>query len=414
MTTKNPDVSKRWTAFQCPSCSGLFRIQRFNLGKKGACPVCRSLILVPGDGIGEETPAVPPAKQRVEPDKELLKKVATAKPMTPEELEKTEARAKSNRERRKVYSGTSKEQLDWEEEGGGKARQGISGYFIGVIAMIVVLVAAGGIYYVQTAPAGKPGSKTTIVGDAASNLALEESLKVSNTKQEVDTELIEKIDEYAKFDLQEIDGVVKSFLESETVEERLKWVREPERVKPLMMAHYEGNEIMAEGYRSLDRSQVSYRGQYLVGTVRTGDFLPYPIAVIREEVDGVGRYLIDWESWSGFCEITPEKAQEQKPTEAFLMRVLLSPERYFNYGFSDDTKWNSYQMRFRNSDAVFLAYGEKKSEQDDALELLRKNGGSGPFLVRVRFPEGARADNQVEIVEVVGPGWIADINGDKK
>lgn len=414
MTTKNPDISKRWTAFQCPSCSGLFRIQRFNLGKKGACPLCRSLISVPGDRVGGEALAVPPEIQRVEPDKALLKKVALAQPMTPEELEEAEVRAASNRERRRVYSGAAKEQLDWEEGEVVGSRRGISGYFIGVIAMIVVLIAAGGIYYVQTAPAGKPGSSTTIVGDAASNLALEQSLKVSNTKQEVDSDLVEKIDEYAKFDLQEIDGVVKSFLESGTVEERLKWVREPERVKPLMIAHYEGTEIIAEGYRSLDRSEISYRGQYLTGMVRTGDFLAYPVAIIREEKDGVVKYLVDWESWSGFCEITPEKAQQQKPTEPFLMRVLLRPESYFNYSFSDDTKWNSYQMRFRNSDAVFLAYGEKRSKQDEALDLIRKNGGSGPFLVRVRFPEGARADNQVEIVEVVGPGWIAGINEGKK
>ena len=96
------------------------------------------------------------------------------------------------------------------------------------------------------------------------------------------------------------------------------------------------------------------------------------------------------------------------------MRVLLRPESYFNYGFSDDTKWHAYDMRFRDSDDVFLAYTEIKSEQDEALKLVREEGGTSPYLVRVRFPRGARAGNQVEIVDVVGAGWIEDINDEKR
>lgn len=412
MTTKNPDVSQRWTAFQCPSCFGLFRIQRFNHGKNGACPVCRSVISVPSDRAGVETSTGSEEVRRSEPDKTLLKKVAVAKTMTPEELE--QAAVAKNHERRRVYVGGGKDQLDWEEGNDHGARKGVSGYFVGVVAMLVVLMAAGGIYYVQTAPAGKPGSSSTIVGDAASNLALEKSLQVTESTSESDQEVIERIDEYSKYDLQEIDDVVKAFLQSSSVEERLKWVRQPERVKPLMMDFYDGNEITPEGYRSFERGEVSYRGRFLTSMVRTSDFLTYPIAVIREEEDGVVNYLVDWESWSGYCEITPEEAREQKPTEPFLMRVLLRTESYFNYSFSDDTKWHAYRMAFRNSDDVFLAYSEKKSDSDEALKLVRKNGGVSPFLVRVRFPQGARAENQVEIVEVVGAGWIGEMNEDKK
>jgi len=371
------------------------------------------VISVPGDRVGVDTSTVILGVQHNEPDKALLTKVAVAKTMTPEELEEAAAAAANHRERRRVYSG-AKEQLDWEEGDDQGARKGVSGYFVGVVAMLAVLVAAGGIYYVQTAPAGKPGSSTTIVGGSASNLALAESLKITSSIDEVDHEVIDQIDEYAKYDLQAIDDVVKAFLESNSVEERLKWVREPERVKPLMMTHYDGNEIIPEGYRSFDRSAISYRGRYLTSMVRTEDFLAYPIAVIRDGEEGLENYLVDWESWVGYCEITPEEARAQRPTEPFLMRVLLRPESYFNYSFSDDTKWNAYQMHFRNSDEVFLAYSEKKSVPDETLKLVRKEGITSPFLVRVRFPQGARAGNQVEIVEVVGFGWIADTRKDNK
>jgi hypothetical protein len=43
--------------------------------------------------------------------------------------------------------------------------------------------------------------------------------------------------------------------------------------------------------------------------------------------------------------MTPEEAEEKPTSEPFLMRVLLR-RSFFNYGFSDILKWNSYQMRF--------------------------------------------------------------------
>ena len=207
--------------------------------------------------------------------------------------------------------------------------------------------------------------------------------------------------------------MVKSFVTSDSVEDRLQWVIDPERVKPLMMKYYGGNEIDAEGYRSFDRSEISHRGTFVTSVVRTGDFLAYPIAVSRVVSGDSVRYLVDWESWVGYCDITPEKAKVEKPTEPFMMRVMLRPESYFNYSFSDDSKWHAYQMHFRNSDEVFLAYSAIKSAPDEALQVVRDNGGTTPFLVKVRFPQGARAGNQVEIVEVIEVGWIAGINEEK-
>ena len=179
MTTKNAERSNRWTAFQCPSCFGLFRIQRFNEGKKGVCPICRSVIAIPDEGVRVVPPVAEPEVMGIEAGQELLDKIAVAKPMTQEELDEAVAVAASSRERRRVYAGGAKEQLDWEEGGSEVATRGISPYLIGVVAMIGVLIAAGGIYYVQTAPSGRPGSGTTIVGDAASNRALEESMKIT-------------------------------------------------------------------------------------------------------------------------------------------------------------------------------------------------------------------------------------------
>ena len=96
---------------------------------------------------------------------------------------------------------------------------------------------------------------------------------IEQRKTELPKGEIEKsIDEYEKFDLGEIEKVVKKFLNSGTVSERLKYVREGVRVRPLMKKYYGGEEIKAEGFSNLSRSEVRYRGALITTFVRTGDF----------------------------------------------------------------------------------------------------------------------------------------------
>lgn len=411
MSTTTPDVSKRWTAFQCPACFGLFRIQRFNLGRDGACPGCQTIVSIPDDGkagSGGE-----PVRRASDPG--LLEKVAVATPMTEEELAAAAAKEAAGRERRRAYAGGGKDILDWEEgaKKGGSGKRN-TGYFIGVAAMVVVLAGAGGVYYVQNAPKGKVTPGGLVVGDASSNRALEEALKSTEAKEEIDAEVLETVDDYDKFDLQRIEESVEAFLNTRTIEERLKHVRDPERVKPLMQNYYGKEEIEPERFKSLYREKVSVSGRLVTVPVQTGDFLSYLIDVYRDGDGDAAAYLIDWESWVGYCEITPAKARVEKPTEPFLMRVNLRPDNYYNFGFSDDSKWSGFRMTFRSSDEVFLAYSARGSAPDKILnEDLRKGGDKpGSYVVKVRYPAGARASDQVEIVEVLGEGWI--LNSESK
>lgn len=369
--------------------------------------MCRSLISTPA--LTAEIAASDPvakAVERSEPDELLLDKIAVAKQMTPEELEAREAR---HREKRKVFNapGDRAESVDWETSEAKGKEKGLSLYLVGGVAMAAVLMAALGIYYIQNAPQGDRSNSKRVVGDAAANAALQESLEIPTTTGNVDDQaIVESVNAFEKFDLIAIEKSVRTFLESDSVEERVKWVREPERVKPLMEKYYAGGKIEPEGFDSLNRTNISYRGRFLTTLVRTGDYLGYHIAIVREGEGEDARYLVDWESWAGYSEYSPEEARERKPTEPFLMRVVLRRENYFNFDFSDDKMWNGYRMGFRISDESFLAYTAKGSPADKLLDRLRQDAGSSPYTVRVRYPENARMDDQVEIVEVVSAGWI--------
>ena len=68
---------------------------------------------------------------------------------------------------------------------------------------------------------------------------------------------------------------------SGSIQERLAFARDPERVKPLMEKYYGNEEFEPEGFEELNRGQIRYRGNFFTSFVRIGDFSSGPVAVER-------------------------------------------------------------------------------------------------------------------------------------
>jgi hypothetical protein len=219
-------------------------------------------------------------------------------------------------------------------------------------------------------------------------------------------EAVERVDAYASFDMNKIKKTVKIFLESKTVADRAKLVRQPDRVKPLMTRFYGGEKIAAEGFDSLKMNEISYRDCFLTSQVTTENFLTNPIAIERVGEGENATYLVDWESWVGFCDLKPKEMHAKRPVTPIVMRAIISAESYFNYGFSDESKWSPYKLELRDPEFVFYGYTKKGSEADKDLATLQKKKTKSPYLVKVAYPEGAKSKNQVEIVKVITAGWI--------
>jgi len=399
MSSSTSDLSKRWTPLQCPSCFGLFRVQREQLDQKGHCPVCSEIV------------SLPKSIESVKPHQ--AKDIAVA------DQQKTQSKAQgevapvssSSSERRRIHSSSQRGGLDWEVARSANDKTG-NGFFIGVAVILIFLVGAGGVYYIQNATKKSGGLRSTVVGGAEASRALKEALASTEVKEVATDAVVKSVLTYDQFDMQKVEEVVKGFLESKTVEQRLKYVRSPERVRAAMVDYYAGEEIEAEGFRTLNRTKVSVFEQLSMVSmpVQTSDFLLGLIDVFKFGDDQDAVYQVDWESWVGYCELSPREASEKKPTEPFLMRVNLRRNNYYNFGFSDDTKWRGFRMTFRNFDEVFLAYSEIGSEADQALQKILATRGvnESSFAVKVRFPPGARVNDQVEIVEVVNTGWITN------
>ncbi|MDB4438215.1 hypothetical protein N9195_01350 [bacterium] len=346
-------------------------------------------------------------------DDDLLEKVAVAQEMTPEEMEKHEASRRKGR--RRQYVGEEAERVEWEDQVHDSRSNEVSWkVVVSIVMSAMVLLALGIFYYQRSASNSTLGSNEPAIDREKLDALLDqiEEAERNTKKNEEGDAAVKIVDDYKKFDSDKLEEAIKRFVSAESPEELKQYVREPERVGPLLDRYYEKVEYEALGFESVNKLQVSYLGELITTVVTTADFLSSPIAVERI-VDGEDEiYKVDWESWIGYCDYTPEEMREKRPSKPFEIRVVVEPASYYNYVFVDDQKWRSLGLEIKGSVYSFLGYVERDSEQDKSLRVLMKNARGVPCLLKVAYPPGSRAKDQVEILEVVTEGWV--INFEKE
>ena len=67
-------------------------------------------------------------------------------------------------------------------------------------------------------------------------------------------------------------------------------------------------------------------------------------------------------------------------------------------------------LELKDSIYSFLGYVERDSEQDEKFRVMMKGARVVPCIVRVAYPTGSRAKDQVEILEVLERGWVQNLN----
>lgn len=218
-------------------------------------------------------------------------------------------------------------------------------------------------------------------------------LPVAKDPQRTDAELIN-----------EAQTVARKFLNAASVDEMLPTVRNPELAESRMRAYYPGGKIKAAGMSAFNSGAgLVTRGKLHSFPVLTGDHEEKSLAFI-ETPQGL---KIDWESWVGWSDIPWEDFLSGKPVESHVFRVILASVDYYNFGYSDDTKWQCYRLESPDLKHTVYGYAEKNS----ALNAnLRSGAGEQAVMMTLalKFPPDAKSDSQVEIERLVCEGWVEE------
>jgi hypothetical protein len=96
-----------------------------------------------------------------------------------------------------------------------------------------------------------------------------------------------------------------------------------------------------------------------------------------------------------------------KPTSPTLFRVSVHPVEYYNFAFTDDTRWRSYRLDSPDGQHTIYGYVERGSLADSRIQLPPEAKMS-PYTLYLRFPEDAGSRNQVLIDRIAADSWLIE------
>jgi hypothetical protein len=235
----------------------------------------------------------------------------------------------------------------------------------------------------------------------------ENTLLVKATQSIVEQEKQEEID--AETQVSTIEGVVRDFFDSRSVEEMLRHVRHPERVRPLMEGYYAESAIKPvhfKSFLSLEPLTIDYSASYwavfceLEGAVQS--------QLILESVS-VNEAKVDWETFVCYQPMDWNEFAKKRP-EGYTgdFRVYVKKDQFHSHEFSDSSTFDCYRLTALRGDEVLFGYvprgqglGLRLDELTAGKESLRL-----PMLLRLYVPKDIKSPQGVVIREILSPRWF--------
>ncbi len=379
MSGKEKKRGRRWDGYVCPACRVVFRMPSDHDGKGVVCPSCRRLLRMPQEE-DDVAPLVPRASGGAGAAME-------------------DGRAEMMRHRHRETT------PDWERgDAPGEARgawfQGVWLWagFAGVIALLVL----GGVmrFLSGGGTSGALTDETVAVLSGVGEIGAEPGEESENGKTDADEVAASVAGDPAEV-LRDAESVARKFVAARSVEELLPLVRNPAGEEPKIREWYRKHgfgdlELTEFG---VNRMVVFHNGLASV-TVKTNDYKIRKIVVEKTS----GGFRVDWESWVGWSEMSWRRLRETRPVVPKLFRVTAAQGKYYNFGFSDDTKWRCYQLGAKEGVDFIFGYVKRGSP----LDMKMAGVGDKPvaLTLMIRYPENAPADNQVIIDSLVVKGWV--------
>lgn len=202
--------------------------------------------------------------------------------------------------------------------------------------------------------------------------------------------------------------VAQRFFRAEATEEKLALLRGGEEARQLARQHFEehgsgvfADAVLSYGMTSRGITSLEFEVPSLQGTV------------MLNVVERGGAMLIEWETSSLYQRSNLEGLREKRPKDPVRVAVKVARGDYWNYGFRE-AGHVCYRMSYPGLVLDLFGYVARDSRDHVALEALLSakefmgQAVEETVVLEVRYPRGAVARNQVEIVRVVKDQWVTD------
>jgi len=241
---------------------------------------------------------------------------------------------------------------------------------------------------------GEAGGGSLTSTDGAPNLPLgkmEELDEIEQAKAHYDATVI----------------VVTKFFAAETVEERAKYVRDVDRVLPLMTDFYQRKPLETFQFKeTLEYHVISLENFAFIALnvdLEGGETKPL---LIEDSPEGL---KIDWESFVCYQPMEVEQFAMERIVAPVELRAYVQKDQFYAYDFADESKFSCYKLTFRGTDADLFGYVERGTKlEEEFRKLFPANAPSSlkhPLILSVSFLPGSRAPRSVKINDLLSKLW---------
>lgn len=204
---------------------------------------------------------------------------------------------------------------------------------------------------------------------------------------------------------------LSGFFTAGSIDEKLQWVRDPERVRPLMASFYAAHEFKPQAFAELGWVRSVEEPGYRFGYVQARFENAEPVSVIVEELAD-GRVVVDWESSVRYGEMSWREFLQAKPERPTLLRLLAyrSPSSMGVLGEGQAKKWEVVLVKHPSDEAVLEAHFDPNDPEMFSLldQLQAGQWKEVPLTLRLCFPGEELNSNKkiARITAVEGRGWL--------
>lgn len=203
-----------------------------------------------------------------------------------------------------------------------------------------------------------------------------------------------------------IEQAVKGFFEAITVEDKLAFVRDPERVRSLMIDYYNRQPASQARWKALGWTltvdEPGYRFGYVQAILEEGS----PVSLIIEEMEN-GSFRVDWESSVRYGELSWQDFLRMKPLQPKLFRVIASKSEG-TPGPSATSEQEVLEIKHpAEAGVVYASFDRRDPGLAPMVQQLQVGKWKDvPLTLRLCYPGPAADHRSVRIAGVEGKGWL--------
>ena len=223
------------------------------------------------------------------------------------------------------------------------------------------------------------------------------------------------------------EKAVRDFLAADGTEAKLAFVRQPERIRPLMKKWYRGErtagplqagEITMRDKKGGDHGSTRYyvilaMPVYVPDPLNPGSTYEemnfFAVEEIRTGPDST--YLVDWETSTGYQEIPLETYKATMPPEPWPFRIYMKSDDYYNHDFNE-LEWQCVALYYPGRDFNLYGYINRSSPEGRKLLGIIEGGNRVGIIAELAYPANPASRDQVIVKRMLHPSWFYDTAAD--